>query len=276
MIRIRLQGRMGNQLFQYAFALYASQKLKTGFVFDVRQEDGFQLKFFKLRFPFTLFSFGTFFQRTYNWVQHFVKPNKAYTALNLQEDWSKTTITDHTYYKGYFQDAKFSSAIKPLLHKHFAIKKKYTKSFESNFAEILRKKFAVLHIRLSDYQQQKIKVSNLELDWALPLKWYQNNISKIDLSVMKLVIISDDMVMAEKLLGFQSANIFFPDGDAITHFQFLLHADVCIISNSSYAWWGAFLNQKPEKRIIAPYNWVGHNGGIEFPKGIMVKEFEWV
>ncbi len=276
MIRIRLQGRMGNQLFQYAFALYASQKLKTGFVFDVRQEDGFQLSYFKLRFPYNLFSYGNFFKRTYNWAQRFVKPAKAFSALNGKEDWSKTTITNNTYYKGYFQDAKFSTTIKPLLQQHFEIKKKYTLPFEKEFGYILQEPFAVLHIRLSDYEYQKLKINNLDLDWALPLEWYYSAIKKVNLVTTKLVIISDDMALAKKFFAAQAETILFPEGNAITHFQFLLHADVCIISNSSYAWWGAFLNKKPYKKIVAPQNWVGYNAGIEFPKGIMHKEFNWV
>ena len=38
--------------------------------------------------------------------------------------------------------------------------------------------------------------------------------------------------------------------------------------NSTFAWWGAFLNRKINKRIFAPKYFLGYKEGVEFPNGI--------
>lgn len=276
MIRIRLQGRLGNQLFQYAFALYASQKLKTKFVIEIRQKDGYQLGYFNLPTPLKFLSLGKLAQRFYNLVQRNFKTKKTFFVPGWDEDWSNRTLTDSTEYKGYFQDARFSYAVKEQLYNQLTIRDKYTKQFEEQFPFVFTERYAVLHIRFGDYENQTIQIKNNKFNWSLPLGWYYHSIKYASLGNMKLVVISDNMTMARERFQNTAENIFFPEGDAITHFQFLLHAEVCIVSNSSFAWWGAFLNQKLNKKVIAPANWVGYNAGFEFPKGIMTKEFEWI
>ena len=42
-----------------------------------------------------------------------------------------------------------------------------------------------------------------------------------------------------------------------------------IIANSSFSWWGAWLNNNPSKRVVAPSNWFAdgtHSGDI-VPEG---------
>ena len=45
-----------------------------------------------------------------------------------------------------------------------------------------------------------------------------------------------------------------------------------IIANSSFSWWGAWLNPKPDKIVIAPKKWFANDNSVEdlFPKGWVV------
>jgi hypothetical protein len=276
MIRVRLQGRMGNQLFQYAFALYASRKLQTKFIVDIRKKDGYQLGHFNLPPPLKYISIGIWAQRLYIFIHRNYKMKKTFFMTGRDEDWNRRIFSDSTLYKGYFQDASFSSQMKSILNRHLSIRKKYTKEFHELFPFVLSDKYAVLHLRFGDYANQAIEVNNTKFNWSLPVEWYYKAIQFAKLGNMKLVIISDDLLLAKNLLSQKVENCYFPLGDAIIHFQFLLHAETCIISNSSFAWWGAFLNQNKSKKVIAPNNWVGYNAGFEYPKGIMTQEFEWL
>ena len=55
-------------------------------------------------------------------------------------------------------------------------------------------------------------------------------------------------------------------------FQLLLHADKLIISNSSFAWWGAYLN-KNKTEVFVPQYWLGFKVDKEIPADIIPARF---
>jgi hypothetical protein len=48
----------------------------------------------------------------------------------------------------------------------------------------------------------------------------------------------------------------------------LTRADICVLSNSSFSWWGAWLNTN-DAQIIAPQYWIGNEMKKEYPVNII-------
>ena len=93
----------------------------------------------------------------------------------------------------------------------------------------------------------------------IPVEYYLKAVDliKAKTSEIKLLIFSDDIEWAKK--HFKFPNTEFVSGDiSETHFEDLYLMSVCkhnIIANSSFSWWGAWLNENPDKIVIAPKNW---------------------
>lgn len=274
MIKVLLHGRMGNQLFQYAFAYVTAKKRKTWFWLEI-EKNKFYLKAFKLNFPFSLLHKNLLFRA---YCQLAVRIKMKYTA-DLTDCKKKVHIDNYspnTLFKGYFQDASYFDSFKKELQKIFSLKKKHKRDFEINYGKLFNNnKTLVICIRTGvDYKNFQLPDFNYPYVF-LPIDWFVNIISKVKSEYQKIIVISDEISEAKSILGEQDNYVYIEDAPEI-QFQMLMNADACIISNSSYAWWGAYLNAKPNKKIYAPLNWAGYNIGVEYPAGIMTADFNWV
>lgn len=73
------------------------------------------------------------------------------------------------------------------------------------------------------------------------------------------IIFSDRINWCKKHLSSLNRNFIFIEGnDGIEDLFLMSMMRHIIISNSTYSWWGAYLNQHPEKRVIAPEYWGGN------------------
>jgi hypothetical protein len=136
-----------------------------------------------------------------------------------------------------------------------------------------RRPSIVVHVRRTDYRT----FGNEALGWDLRLPWsyYDDCLARIDdRDRHQILFIGDDLDDVERRYG-TMPNATFERNAPIVDFQLLQAADAAIISNSSYAWWGAYLGT-PGRPVFAPRNWLGFKAGFEWPAGIATVPWTWV
>ena len=108
-----------------------------------------------------------------------------------------------------------------------------------------------LHIRRGDYlkQQHNHPVQSLE---------FYNKALELIGDYENLLIFSDDIDWCEKNLNY--SNMTFVKG--LTDIENIWLMSMCqhnIMANSSFSWWGAWLNNNPNKIVVSPKLWFGNN-----------------
>lgn len=277
MIKINLSGRLGNQLFQVAFAYILSKKVTQKVIVKVKPNSkfGFWLEGFNTP---VLFSFLP--TKAFLWI-HFLlfkllkadfvlKENSCLNPVSIPEE-----SFNHILLDGYFQDARLLMPFKKDLVRVFNLKRNIQNSFSKKYSSLISGRILVVNLRLREYSNHYFE--EIGSTPYIDPSWYYNVLGLINLSEFNSkIVISDDIEHAKTFLSKLNDDFIFIDDEWHVDFQFLLVADTLIIPNSSFSWWGAFLNSKKNKEVFAPNNWVGNNVGIEYPKGIMINEFIWV
>jgi hypothetical protein len=112
-----------------------------------------------------------------------------------------------------------------------------------------------IHIRRGDYLTQRDVFSHPETGWALPPRYYQQAIAQLPVG-LKLAVFSDDIPYAKSL--FAQFDPWLAHGnDPIVDLSLMESCRYMIIANSSFSWWAAWLNRRPDKVVIAPKYHVG-------------------
>ena len=103
-----------------------------------------------------------------------------------------------------------------------------------------------LHVRRGDY----LKFTNVF--YCLDAEYYQKALRHIDSDI--IYVLSDDIEWCKNNLN--DDRLFYPKGQS--DWEDLLLMAVCdhnIIANSTFSWWGSYLNENPDKIVIAPKKW---------------------
>jgi hypothetical protein len=266
MIITKFQGRLGNQIFQYAFALNISKKFNTFFLIENRSKSVF-FKYFKTK----TVDINILNRVLLKLFRKKIK-NNIY-QLGIEEvDEMKQLFADNSYYDGFFQSEQYFNCNKTYLQKKIIIKKEFKVSFNKKYGKLFDdNKIIAIHCRLGDYidwGSDELGGKNL----TLPQSYYQNALSHIDqLEKYKIIIVTDDLINIENRFSFLDNKIIVSENEIID-FQILQNAHLLIISNSSFSWWAAYLNNK-NALVYAPKYWLGFKVEKEFPVGILPNSF---
>lgn len=167
-------------------------------------------------------------------------------------------------FKGYFQSLKyFEKFSKFLLKFMLSISSSKLKYLTTKYSKIWNKQIISIsiHIRRGDY----INISEIFNDLT-KTDYYKKSISYFlelfDKNKVQFIVFSDDKPWSEYYLKkiFSNITTIFPKEKDYLELFLMSCCQHHIIANSSFSWWGAYLNTDPEKIVIAPKGWCGIEG----------------
>jgi hypothetical protein len=177
---------------------------------------------------------------------------------------------------GYFQGEDYFKNVAANIRKAFRIRPTFKRIFNQHVAHAFSQKVIAVHVRRTDYHHAFQDLGIGTGSFALPEHYYNNALAQIkDLDNFRVIFISDDIAFVKQHFS-HIKNSTFSNFDEITDLQILMHADVLILSSSSFSWWGAWLNEKPHKKIFIPKYYLGYKVGRTFPVNIIPPDWEQV
>ena len=267
MIIVRIIGGLGNQMFQYAAGYALSKKNKTSLLLDTNAfknkkiHNGFELNsVFNIEAEIAtdkkikdLIGWRNleFIKDRINRLPKFLIGKNFFSErLNL----NYSLIKDNTYLYGYWQSEKFFLDYKNHILQQFQFKKSLSLK-NKNLAQLINEtqNSVSIHIRRGDYLKSKAH-------YVIGIEYFKHAILEIERKIDKptFFVFSDDPNWTKKNLSLKK-RIFMVENNlgSESHNDMLLMSmcDHHIISNSSFSWWGAWLNVKKNKIVISPKRW---------------------
>jgi hypothetical protein len=272
MIIINIIGGLGNQMFQYAFAYALSQKRRTELKLDITGFNHYDLRSYKLHVYTLIEKFASKKEihitkyASENLGQHLMRilkrKRKQMATTYYEEKYFHVNnnifdVTGAGYFDGYWQSEKYFLEYRTELLKNFSLKNQLLEASEK-FLHLIHATHSIsVHIRRGDYVTNP---STNNFHGTCDVNYYRNAVSYIENFVDNphYFIFSDDLEWAKDNLHFCQQKTFIEfENDAIDYEEMYLMSQCNhnIIANSSFSWWGAWLNQNSEKMVIAPKKW---------------------
>lgn len=272
---IKYTGGLGNQMFQYAFQYVLEKK-----GFEVKADTSLYLKphfragvdmshgYFAVADVFGLnivsatskeinklgTSANTVFERIMK--KFFRKPTHV---VEYDSKYNPDNLTDQRdlYLDGYFQNPEYWKGYESEIKNQFVFKLEYNEKSKSFSKELssMKGKTCAIHVRRGDYL-------NHPTLFVCDKKYFENAISKmLEMcpQIEKFVIFSDDIEWCKTNLDTHGKEKLFVDWnrgkESWQDIALMTECSNNIIPNSSFSFWGAYLNKNNESKVICPEIW---------------------
>lgn len=223
-------GRLGNQLFQIAATV--------SFALENNQE-----------YCFPKWKYSDFFYLDNCWNN--IKCDTLYKEPFFHYEKINVNKYNNLNLSGFFQSSK------------------YFENYDHEIKTLLTPRigygindYTSIHIRRGDYTSLTNEYEQLTLE-----NYYNKAMSLVDNK--KFIVFSDDIPWCKE--AFKNKNVEFEESNnEIQDFAKMISCKNNIIANSTFSWWAAYLNQHPNKIVVAPNKWFGpklnHNTKDLIPK----------
>ncbi len=282
MIIFELSGGLGNQMFQVAVAhSYQLRFPNIEIVIDVSQFNNnirkLELdKFFYIKENFLFINQPILSDNLI--IRNFsnLLGNKIFIESNpFIFDEKLFKCKDGKKIRGYFQSEKYFSGIRDEIIKIFKFPILALASIAENIKAIQECNSVSLHVRRGDYISNK---SANAYHGVLSLDYYKQAAAKINYIVQEphYFIFSDDTNWVKSNLNFVPSATFVDINKGDNSYLDMYLMSQCkhnIIANSSFSWWGAWLNQNEEKIVIAPQKWLANNELNQQPQDLIPEKW---
>lgn len=254
---IVFNGGLGNQMFQYAFYLQLKRKHPLDiFLFDIEQSQechyGFELdrifhvdtlkntrnyRRLKKYCPWFIDKFHTIKQ------EHSIEYNKKIMETNLLL----------ARYVGFWQSEKYCLPVEQDVRESFSFNLDLLNKETQNLSqEIDGEESVSVHIRRGDYLDSSF-FGVCSIDYYKRAMLFMTE----KLTSPTFIFFSDDMDWVKENISCSNA-IYVSCNHGADSWQDMYLMSLCkhnIIANSSFSWWGAWLNTNTEKIVVAPKLW---------------------
>lgn len=268
---VNVLGGLGNQMFVYAMYLalkeahkdedvllcrrsYNGYPLHNGYeldkVFGIEAPEAGLKQLAKVAYPF--FNF-----KTWQVMRHFLPERQSMTSGTTQIPFSYDEVTRRgdVFYDGYWQNENNFKPIRDVVLKAYTFPE-----FEDERDLALARKLkgaraASCHIRRGDYLTDAVY-------GVCSDKYYENAIAELNRTKNPELycVFSDDIEWCKQNFVAKGREVVFVDWNkGANSYRDMLLMSLCrynIIANSSFSWWGAWLNNHEDKVVLSPEMWM--------------------
>lgn len=255
-------GGLGNQLFQYAFGRSIEEECGATVFFDsssVSQKNGRQYMLDRFNTKVRMVSETARHTLRERFLQMFIEERKirendmAYTPSLL----ARIKKGGSFYLEGYWQTEKYFTNIREELLNEITLRRPLSEMAERIERDIISSASVGIHVRRGDYVTNQGAAG---VHGTCGPLYYGAAIASITgkLPNPHFFVFSDDIAWVKENLPLDPAMATYVSGAGISDEEELMLMSRCqhtIIANSSFSWWGAWLNRNEKKIVIAPKEW---------------------
>jgi hypothetical protein len=276
MIIVKMCGGLGNQLFQYAmakslalrnctsvkldlawFSKYSAtakrQFMLDAFNVEYSLADKHEIKSCKL--PRKLLGKGIYENLLPFSMKPYVKfkPFHGFDGRCLNIKAARRTV----YLEGFWTDERYFLEHADVLRSEYTLRNSMSYQNRKYLQMIENTESVSLHVRRGDYVNNADFASIFDICHK---EYYQSAIEIIGNSVKEPVffVFSDDITWAKENITLRGKALYISDEQGSLPHEELVLMSSCkhnIIANSTFSWWGAWLNVNKNKKVIAPDTW---------------------
>lgn len=268
MVIVKIFGGLGNQMFQYAFGRSMALKNNCDLKLDLSFFNNDEIRKYRLNDFLVIEDIANQAQIESIKELHFSPLNRLKRQIfntkpyflqekNIEFNSNYLRTQHDVYLDGYWQSEKYFVDYSAQIRKDFQIKTLPSPTNKNMLKQIGSCNSISLHIRRGDFQKNEAlnKIHGL-----CSLDYYYRAVDLIENKTTNPIfyIFSDDLIWAKQHLKLRYETQFVDINDDQSAHEDLRLMSNCkhhILANSSFSWWGAWLNLRIEKTIIAPKAW---------------------